>query len=95
MTHLSAELDETRRGTTAPRDQAALARNPRDIEHKRARQRQAVGSAKGEADPPGKLVASALIQGWTQALNALPIAYPGRLRSSFEDDWNPQPTQTT
>jgi|tagenome__1003787_1003787.scaffolds.fasta_scaffold20774973_1 putative transposase len=52
----------------------------RDIEDKRARQRaKEKNKPKAERTAPGKLVEGATVQGWTQALNALAIAYPGRL----------------
>jgi putative transposase len=52
----------------------------RDIEDKRARQRAKEKKLpKAERNAPGKLVEGAAVQGWTQALNALAIAYPGRL----------------
>ena len=54
----------------------------RDIEDKRARQRAKEKEKqipKGERKAPGKLVEGAIVQGWTQALNALAITYPGRL----------------
>jgi putative transposase len=52
----------------------------RDIEDKRARQRaKERNKPKAERKAPGKLVEGAIVQGWTQALNALAIAYPGRL----------------
>jgi putative transposase len=52
----------------------------RDIEDKRARQRAKEKKLpKAERKAPGKLVEGAVVQGWTQALNALAIAYPGRL----------------
>jgi len=52
----------------------------RDIEDKRARARaKERGGPKGRRKAPGRLVESAVVQGWKQALNALAIAYPGRL----------------
>ena len=52
----------------------------RDIEDKRARQRaKEKNRPKGERTAPGKLIEGAVVQGWTQALNALAIAYPRRL----------------
>jgi putative transposase len=60
----------------------------RDIEEQRARQcarqraRQRAKEKnvpKTERKAPGKLVEGAVVQGWTRALNALAIAYPGRL----------------
>lgn len=52
----------------------------RDIEDKRARQRaKERAKPKAERHAPGKLVEGSTVQGWTQALNALAIAYPGRL----------------
>jgi putative transposase len=52
----------------------------RDIEDKRARARaKQRGRPKAQRNAPGKLVEGAVVQGWTQSLNALAIAYPGRL----------------
>ena len=52
----------------------------RDIEDKRARERAAEkGSPRGQRKAPGRLVEGAVTQGWKQALNALVLAYPGRL----------------
>jgi len=54
----------------------------RDIEDKRARQREkerARGVPHGQRKAPARLVEGAAVQGWTQALNALAMAYPGRL----------------
>ena len=52
----------------------------RDIEDKRARQRaKQKGRPKAERTAPGTLVEGAVVQGWTQALNALAIAYPNRV----------------
>jgi putative transposase len=52
----------------------------RDIEDKRARARaKEKGVPKSQRTAPGRLVEGAVVQGWTQALNALAIAYPGRL----------------
>jgi putative transposase len=52
----------------------------RDIEDKRARQRaKEKGVHKNKRKAPGRLVEGAVVQGWKQALNALCIAYPGRL----------------
>src|SRR4051812_29744958 len=52
----------------------------RDIEDKRARQRaKEKNKPKAERTAPGKLVEGPTVQGWTQALNALAIAYPGRI----------------
>jgi putative transposase len=52
----------------------------RDIEDKRARERAAEkGVPKGQRKAPGRLVEGAVTQGWKQALNALVLAYPGRL----------------
>jgi putative transposase len=52
----------------------------RDIEDKRARARaKERGVPKGQRKAPGRLVESAVVQGWKQALNALTIAYPSRL----------------
>jgi len=52
----------------------------RDIEDKRARQRAKQKELpKAQRTAPGKLVEGSVVAGWTQALNALAIAYPGRL----------------
>jgi putative transposase len=52
----------------------------RDIEDKRARARaKEKNRPKGQRTAPGRLVEGAVVQGWTQAINALAIAYPGRL----------------
>jgi putative transposase len=52
----------------------------RDIEDKRARARaKEKGVAKNKRTAPGRLVEGALTQGWKAALNALDLAYPGRL----------------
>ena len=52
----------------------------RDIEDKRARARaKQKGVPKNQRTAPGRLVEGAVVQGWTQALNALAITYPGRL----------------
>jgi putative transposase len=52
----------------------------RDIEDKRARARaKERGAPRNKRKAPGRLVEGAIIQGWRQALNALAIAYPGRL----------------
>jgi putative transposase len=52
----------------------------RDIEDKRARARaQEKGRPRAQRKAPGKLVEDAVVPGWRQALNALAIAYPGRL----------------
>jgi putative transposase len=52
----------------------------RDIEDKRSRERVAEkGVPKGQRKAPGRLVEGAATQGWKQALNALVLAYPGRL----------------
>ena len=52
----------------------------RDIEDKRARARaKQRNRPKNERTAPGRLVEGGTVQGWTQALNALAIAYPGRL----------------
>jgi putative transposase len=52
----------------------------RDIEDKRARARaKERGKPKNKRTAPGRLVESAVVQGWKQALNALTMAYPGRL----------------
>jgi putative transposase len=52
----------------------------RDIEDKRARARHKDrGKPANKRTAPGRLVEGAVVQGWKQALNALVIAYPGRL----------------
>jgi putative transposase len=54
----------------------------RDIEDKRARARakeRRDNVPHGKRKTPARLVEGAIIQGWRQALNALAIAYPGRL----------------
>ena len=53
----------------------------RDIESKRAAERaKEAGQPKGQPrKAPAKLVEGAVVQGWHAALNALAIAYPGRL----------------
>lgn len=54
----------------------------RDIEDKRERARAKERRDKvphGKRKAPARLVEGATIQGWRQALNALAIAYPGRL----------------
>jgi putative transposase len=52
----------------------------RDIEDKRARARAAEkGVPKGQRKAPGRLVEGAVTQNWKHALNALVLAYPGRL----------------
>jgi putative transposase len=52
----------------------------RDIEDKRARQRaKQRGTPKNQRTAPSRLVEGAVVQNWTQALNALALAYPGRL----------------
>jgi putative transposase len=52
----------------------------RDIEDKRARARaKEKGLHKSKRKAPGRLVEGAVVQSWKQALNALTIAYPGRL----------------
>jgi integrase/recombinase XerD len=52
----------------------------RDIEDKRARARaKERGKKANQRTAPGRLVEGAVVQGWKQALNALAIAYPGRL----------------
>ncbi len=53
----------------------------RDIEDKRARQRAAEKGLPREARmAPGRLVEGAVTQNWKQALNALSLAYPDRLK---------------
>jgi putative transposase len=52
----------------------------RDIEDKRARARaKERGKKANQRTAPGRLVEGAQVQGWKQVLNALAIAYPGRL----------------
>ena len=52
----------------------------RDIEDKRARAREKQRGKKAhERSAPARLVEGAVVHGWKQALNALAIAYPGRL----------------
>lgn len=51
----------------------------RDIEDKRARQRAKEAGHRKHGIAPGRLIEGQLTQGWTQALNALTIAYPGRI----------------
>ena len=52
----------------------------RDIEDKRARARaKQAGVPKNKRTAPARLVEGAITQGWTAALNALDLAYPGRL----------------
>ncbi len=52
----------------------------RDIEDKRARARtKEKGTPADKRKAPGRLVEGSVVQGWKQALNALAIAYPGRL----------------
>ena len=52
----------------------------RDIEDKRARARaKEAGIPKGKRKAAGRLVEGTITQGWKAALNALAIAYPGRL----------------
>jgi putative transposase len=52
----------------------------RDIEDKRARARaKERGAPKNKRKAPPRLVEGAAVPGWTAALNALAIAYPGRL----------------
>jgi putative transposase len=54
----------------------------RDIEDKRARARARArerGKKPTERTAPARLIEGATVQGWKQALNALAIAYPGRL----------------
>ena len=52
----------------------------RDIEDKRARARaKETGLPKKQRKAPGRLIEGAPALGWKQALNALAIAYPGRL----------------
>jgi putative transposase len=52
----------------------------RDIEDKRARARAAErGAPRNQRTAPGRLIEGQSTQGWKQALNALSIAYPGRI----------------
>jgi putative transposase len=52
----------------------------RDVEDKRARARaKEKGAPRGKRTAPGRLVEGAATQHWRQALNALDLAYPGRL----------------
>src|SRR3954452_6477163 len=52
----------------------------RDIEDKRAQARaKERGLPRDQRKAPGRLVEGAIVQNWNQALNALAIAYPGRL----------------
>jgi putative transposase len=52
----------------------------RDIEDKRARAREKErGKPANARTAPSRLVEGGVVQGWKQALNALSIAYPGRL----------------
>ena len=52
----------------------------RDIEDKRARDRQAEkGTPRGTRKAPARLVEGATVQGWKQALGALALHYPERL----------------
>jgi len=52
----------------------------RDIEDKRARARaKERGTPANKRKAPPRLVEGAVVQGWKQALNALALAYPGRL----------------
>jgi putative transposase len=51
----------------------------RDIEDKRARQRAKEAGRRKHGIAPGRLIEGQLTPGWTQALNALTIAYPGRI----------------
>jgi len=51
----------------------------RDIEDKRARQRAKEAGHRKHGTAPGRLIEGQATAGWTQALNALAIAYPGRI----------------
>jgi putative transposase len=51
----------------------------RDIEDKRARERAKEAGRRKHGRAPGRLIEDQPTQGWNQALNALAIAYPGRL----------------
>ena len=52
----------------------------RDVEDKRARQRATEKSVpRDKRKAPNRLVEGASVQGWKQALGALPLAYPDRL----------------
>jgi putative transposase len=50
-----------------------------DIEDKRARVREKDRGKRSKSWKSGRLVEGPVIHGWKQALNALAIAYPGRL----------------
>ena len=52
----------------------------RDIEDKRARAREKErGKPAAKRTAPGRLVEGQVVPGWKQAINALSIAYPGRI----------------
>jgi putative transposase len=51
----------------------------RDIEDKRARERAKEAGRRKRGKAPGRLIEGRPTHGWMQALNALAIAYPGRL----------------
>jgi putative transposase len=51
----------------------------RDIEDKRARDRAREAGRRKHGKAEGRLIEGRPTQGWTQALNALAIAYPGRI----------------
>jgi putative transposase len=52
----------------------------RDIEDKRARARaKEKGVSRAQRKAPSRLVEGGVVQGWNQAMNALALAYPGRL----------------
>jgi putative transposase len=56
----------------------------RDIEDKRARARaKEKGKPANARSAPGRLVEGQAVAGWTRALNALAITYPGRLPASI------------
>jgi putative transposase len=56
----------------------------RDIEDKRARARaKQQNLPKNKRTAPGKLVEGATTNGWTAAINALDIAYPGRINAGL------------
>ena len=53
----------------------------RDIEDKRARERaQEKGLPANDRRAPGRLVEGGVVQGWKQALGALALAYPDRIK---------------
>ena len=56
----------------------------RDIEDKRARDRAREAGQRKHGKAAGRLIEGRPAQGWTQALNALAIAYPGRIPAGSE-----------